>query len=164
MRRRLPRVVEHHHLGGHERAVVAIRDGANTESRDDEIKCVHGAHYILRLCPSFGRLLGYARRYQREFLTGLACSIATSTVALISPMVLRYAVDDLGAAGHARQARSVCGPAAGDRPRRRRLPFSHAPDPDWRVARHRVRHAERLLRAPGDAACLGTSRPTAPAI
>ena len=43
----------------------------------------------------FGRLLGYARRYRREFLTGLACSIATSTIALSSPMVLRYAVDDL---------------------------------------------------------------------
>ena len=43
----------------------------------------------------FGRLLGYARRYKRQFLTGLACSIATSTIALISPMVLRYAVDDL---------------------------------------------------------------------
>jgi ATP-binding cassette, subfamily B, multidrug efflux pump len=43
----------------------------------------------------FGRLLGYARRYRREFLTGLACSVATSTIALSSPMVLRYAVDDL---------------------------------------------------------------------
>jgi len=43
----------------------------------------------------FGRLLGYARRYRRQFLTGLACSIATSTIALTSPLVLRYAVDDL---------------------------------------------------------------------
>ena len=95
VRRRLPHVVEHHDLGGQERAVVAIRDGANTESRNDEIKCVHGAHYILRFVSQFGRLLGYARRYKRQFLNGLACSIATSTIALISPMVLRYAVDDL---------------------------------------------------------------------
>ncbi len=43
----------------------------------------------------FGRLLGYARRYRREFLTGLACSVATSTIALVTPLVLRYAVDDL---------------------------------------------------------------------
>ncbi len=41
------------------------------------------------------RLLGYVLRYRRAFLTGLACSIATAAVALTSPLVLRYAVDDL---------------------------------------------------------------------
>jgi ATP-binding cassette, subfamily B, multidrug efflux pump len=41
------------------------------------------------------RLLGYVLRYRRAFLTGLACSIATAAIALTSPLVLRYAVDDL---------------------------------------------------------------------
>jgi ATP-binding cassette subfamily B multidrug efflux pump len=43
----------------------------------------------------FRRLLGYGLRYRRDFLTGLWCVIVTTAVALVSPMVLRYAVDDL---------------------------------------------------------------------
>jgi len=43
----------------------------------------------------FRRLLGYVLRYRRAFLTGLACSIATTAVTLTSPLVLSYAVDDL---------------------------------------------------------------------
>src|SRR5205807_6012619 len=37
----------------------------------------------------------YVLRYRRAFLPGLACSIATAAIALTSPLVLRYAVDDL---------------------------------------------------------------------
>jgi ATP-binding cassette subfamily B protein len=43
----------------------------------------------------FRRLLGYVLRYRRDFLAGLACSIATTAIALTSPLVLRNAVDDL---------------------------------------------------------------------
>ena len=41
------------------------------------------------------RLLGYALRYRRDFLIGLVCVVLTRTVALASPTVLGYAVDDL---------------------------------------------------------------------
>jgi ATP-binding cassette subfamily B multidrug efflux pump len=44
---------------------------------------------------SFRRLLGYAFRYRREFLLGLACVIVTRGVAVTAPWVLGYAIDDL---------------------------------------------------------------------
>jgi ATP-binding cassette subfamily B protein len=34
-------------------------------------------------------------RYRRAFLLGLACSVTTTAIALLSPLVLRYAIDDL---------------------------------------------------------------------
>jgi ATP-binding cassette subfamily B protein len=43
----------------------------------------------------FRRLLGYVLRYRRAFLVGLLCVVITQGVALASPMVLRYAIDDL---------------------------------------------------------------------
>ncbi|HEV3058599.1 MAG TPA: ABC transporter ATP-binding protein [Vicinamibacterales bacterium] len=44
---------------------------------------------------AFRRLFGYLRRYQRAFVLGLACTVATRAVTLASPKVLQYAVDDL---------------------------------------------------------------------
>jgi ATP-binding cassette subfamily B multidrug efflux pump len=44
---------------------------------------------------SFRRLLGYAFRYRRDFLLGLACVIITRGVAVTAPWVLGYAIDDL---------------------------------------------------------------------
>lgn len=41
------------------------------------------------------RLLAYARRYRRRYAAGLACVVATTTIALVSPWILKYAVDDL---------------------------------------------------------------------
>ena len=41
------------------------------------------------------RLLGYARRYRRDFVIGLVCVVMASTITLASPLVLRYAIDDL---------------------------------------------------------------------
>jgi ATP-binding cassette subfamily B protein len=35
------------------------------------------------------------RRYQREFLKGLACVVAATAIMLVSPIVLQYAIDDL---------------------------------------------------------------------
>jgi len=43
----------------------------------------------------FRRLFGYMRRYRRAFLLGLGCTVITQAVALASPKVLQYAVDDL---------------------------------------------------------------------
>ena len=41
------------------------------------------------------RLLAYVLRYRRDFLAGLACVLVATGVSLTSPMVLRYAIDDL---------------------------------------------------------------------
>jgi ATP-binding cassette, subfamily B, multidrug efflux pump len=41
------------------------------------------------------RLLVYVLRYRRDFLLGLACVIAATAIMLASPIVLRYAIDDL---------------------------------------------------------------------
>ena len=43
----------------------------------------------------FRRLLGYVLRYRRDFLTGLLCVLAGTAITLASPIVLRYAIDDL---------------------------------------------------------------------
>jgi len=43
----------------------------------------------------FRRLLGYALRYRRDFLLGLGCVVVTTAIALASPKILQYAVDDL---------------------------------------------------------------------
>jgi ATP-binding cassette subfamily B protein len=43
----------------------------------------------------FRRLLTYALRYRADFGVGLACVVATTAISLASPMVLRYAIDDL---------------------------------------------------------------------
>ncbi len=45
--------------------------------------------------PAFRRLLPYALRYRRRFTLGLACVLATTFIALLSPWILKYAVDDL---------------------------------------------------------------------
>lgn len=45
--------------------------------------------------PPFRRLLGYAVRYRRDFLIGLACCVLTRAIMLASPAVLGYAIDDL---------------------------------------------------------------------
>jgi ATP-binding cassette, subfamily B, multidrug efflux pump len=45
--------------------------------------------------PSFRRLLPFVLRYRRSFLLGLACVIITAAIQLLSPWVLKYAIDDL---------------------------------------------------------------------
>jgi ATP-binding cassette subfamily B protein len=41
------------------------------------------------------RLLGYLVRFRSAFLTGFACVVVATTMALAAPWVLKYAVDDL---------------------------------------------------------------------
>jgi ATP-binding cassette subfamily B protein len=43
----------------------------------------------------FRRLLPYVLRYRREFLVGLVCVVITTAIQLLSPWVLKYAIDDL---------------------------------------------------------------------
>ena len=43
------------------------------------------------------RLLGYAHRYRRDFVLGLASVVIATAISLVSPIVLRDAVDDLTA-------------------------------------------------------------------
>ena len=45
----------------------------------------------------FARLLPYLLRYQRAFLLGLACVVITTAIQLLSPWVLKLAIDDLNA-------------------------------------------------------------------
>src|SRR5688500_3849890 len=47
--------------------------------------------------PSFRRLLPFALRYRRQFVLGLLCVFVTSTIQLLPPWVLKFAVDDLTA-------------------------------------------------------------------
>ncbi len=43
------------------------------------------------------RLLGYLFRYRRAFVLGFLCIVATTTISLMSPWILKYAIDDLSA-------------------------------------------------------------------
>ncbi len=45
--------------------------------------------------PPVSRLFRYVTRYRRKFLLGLSCVVVTTSVRLVSPRVLQYAVDDL---------------------------------------------------------------------
>jgi len=47
--------------------------------------------------PAFRRLLPFLLVYRRQFLVGLLCVVVTTTIQLLSPWVLKYAVDDLNA-------------------------------------------------------------------
>lgn len=44
---------------------------------------------------AFGRLLPFLLRYKQAFLTGLACVLVTTAIQLLSPWVLKSAIDDL---------------------------------------------------------------------
>jgi ATP-binding cassette subfamily B multidrug efflux pump len=45
--------------------------------------------------PAIRRLLPYAWRYRRRYAIGLSCVVVTTLIALSSPWVLKYAIDDL---------------------------------------------------------------------
>ena len=40
-------------------------------------------------------MLGYVRPYRRAFIFGLICIVATRSIQLAAPLVLKYAIDDL---------------------------------------------------------------------
>jgi ABC-type multidrug transport system fused ATPase/permease subunit len=47
------------------------------------------------MVPALRRLLPYVNRYRGRFAAGLACVLVTTAVTLISPQVLKHAIDDL---------------------------------------------------------------------
>ena len=47
--------------------------------------------------PAFRRLLPFVLRYRRQFLLGLACVVVTTSIQLLSPWILKHAIDDLNA-------------------------------------------------------------------
>jgi ATP-binding cassette, subfamily B, multidrug efflux pump len=49
------------------------------------------------MSPPFARLLPYLLRYKRAFSLGLACVVTTTAIQLLSPWVLKNAIDDLNA-------------------------------------------------------------------
>jgi ATP-binding cassette subfamily B multidrug efflux pump len=48
--------------------------------------------------PALRRLLPYVDRYRRAFVIGLVCVILTTAFQLLSPWILKYAIDDLNQA------------------------------------------------------------------
>jgi ATP-binding cassette, subfamily B, multidrug efflux pump len=50
------------------------------------------------LSPAVRRLLPYVNRYRRAFVIGLICVVSTTAFQLLSPWVLKYAIDDLNQA------------------------------------------------------------------
>ena len=49
------------------------------------------------MSPPFARLLPFLLRYRRAFTLGLACVVITTAIQLLSPWVLKNAIDDLNA-------------------------------------------------------------------
>ena len=49
------------------------------------------------MAPAFRRLLPFLLVYRRQFIIGLLCVIVTTIIQLLSPWVLKYAIDDLHA-------------------------------------------------------------------
>ena len=49
------------------------------------------------MSPPFARLLPFLLRYKRAFLLGLSCVVITTAIQLLSPWVLKNAIDDLNA-------------------------------------------------------------------
>ncbi len=47
------------------------------------------------MVPAVRRLLPYLLRYKRHFLIGLLCVVVTTAIQLLSPWIMRYAIDDL---------------------------------------------------------------------
>jgi ATP-binding cassette subfamily B multidrug efflux pump len=56
--------------------------------------------------PAFRRLLPYVFRYRRAFVLGLTCVLVTTAIQLLSPWILKHAIDDLNA-GVTRQKLAV---------------------------------------------------------
>ena len=49
------------------------------------------------MSPPFRRLLPYVNRYRRAFTLGLTCVVVTTAIQLLSPWILKHAIDDLTA-------------------------------------------------------------------
>ena len=84
----------------------------------------------------------------RSSCSGSSASSSPRRSSCSSPWVLKYAIDDLNAGGHARRSSSLyAGLLLGVACVRAFFLFPDAPHHHRRVARHRIRHPQRLLRA-----------------
>ena len=54
VRRRHARIVQHHHLRGDERAVVAVRDGQDAQGGNDQVESMHRGAFYQRMSSGFG--------------------------------------------------------------------------------------------------------------
>ena len=52
---------------------------------------------LSQMRASFRRLLPFLLQYRRQFVLGLVCVVITTTIQLLSPWVLKFAIDDLTA-------------------------------------------------------------------
>jgi len=60
-------------------------------------ECYHrGGDSPWLIVGSILRLLPYLRRYRRAYAIGFLSVVVTATLALLAPLVLQYAIDDLG--------------------------------------------------------------------
>ena len=60
------------------------------------------------------RLLPYVNRYRRAFIIGMVCVFSTTTFQLLSPWILKYAIDDLNHGVTRQKLADVCrAPARG---------------------------------------------------
>ena len=87
----------------------------------------------------FRRLLPFLLKYRRQFVLGLICVVITTTIQLLSPWVLKFAIDDLTAGVTRRKLAFYSGTLLGIACVGGGLPLPDAADPDRRLARHRVR-------------------------
>ena len=67
--------------------------------------------------PAVRRLLPYAFPYRRAFVLGLTCVFVTTAIQLLSPWILKHAIDDLNS-GVTRQKLGMYAPPAADGPNR----------------------------------------------
>jgi len=51
--------------------------------------------YSEEMSPAVRRLLPFVSRYRRQFAIGLGCVVLSTAIQLLSPWVLKYAIDDL---------------------------------------------------------------------
>ena len=61
---------------------------------------------------SFRRLLPFVVRYRRQFVLGLVCVVVTTAIQLLSPWVLKFAIDDLTAGVTRGKLARLCAGAA----------------------------------------------------
>lgn len=53
--------------------------------------------YSQQMGPAVRRLLPYVLRYRRQFVLGFLCVVVTTAIQLLSPWILKFAIDDLTA-------------------------------------------------------------------
>ena len=112
---------------------------------------VQSGLHTMRLVSPSRRLLAHLVPYRIAFLQGLGCVVAASALQLAAPWVTKHAIDDLVAQ---LTAEKISGYAAGILALAAAggwFRFQDAPHHRRRVARVRVRAAQRVLRPPAAA-------------